>query len=321
MKPYEQRLPFTLDWNLLRTFMVVAEQGGITRAADFLGLRQPTLSSALKRLEDTVGHRLVDRGPSHFALTEAGRILYQESRAMFEAVAQIPGLMSVAEGRVSGHVNIAMTSHVVSPHLDTLLTRFNELHPDVTYAISVTESEEVLNRLRQNRMTFGLCLMNRPDPALTARVLFREFFGLFCGPGHRLFGREGIELSDLQGEDSVSFQTDVEGGSLHCVTQLREMALLKPKLKGVSANLPEVLRMIVAGIGIGALPVHVARRDVEAGLLWRLPPYTDLPAVDVFFVTNPQRSLNPAEHVLVQWIDDMLDTVPVGERSYPPDID
>src|SRR5688572_14998547 len=102
MKPYEQRLPFHLDWNLLRTFMVVAEQGGITRAAEFLGLRQPSISSALKRLETTVGHRLIDRGPSHFALTEAGRILLQESRAMFEAVAQIPGLMNTAEGHVTG---------------------------------------------------------------------------------------------------------------------------------------------------------------------------------------------------------------------------
>ncbi|QFR34448.1 LysR family transcriptional regulator [Ancylobacter sp. TS-1] len=316
MKPYEQRLPFHLDWNLLRTFMVVVEQGGITRAAEFLGLRQPTISSALKRLEDAIGHRLLDRGPSHFAVTEAGRILYQESRSMFEAVSQLPGLMSVAEGRVSGHVSIAMTSHVVSPHFDALLARFNRQHPDVTYSIFVTESAEVLNRLRQNRATLGLCLMSRPDPALAARVLFREYFGLFCGPGHRLFGREGLTLADLQGEDSVSFQTDVEGGSLHSVTQLRELALLRPKLKGVSANLPEVLRMIVAGIGVGALPVHVARREVEDGRLWRLPPHEALPAVDVFRVTHPLRSLNPAERVLVQQLDAMLDEVPLDERCY-----
>jgi DNA-binding transcriptional LysR family regulator len=119
-----------------------------------------------------------------------------------------------------------------------------------------------------------------------------------------------------QGEDGVSFQTDIEGGSLHSVTQLRELALLKPKLKGVSANLPEVLRMIVTGIGIGALPVHVARRDVEAGQLWQVPPYAGLPAVDVYFVTNPQRSLNPAERILVQWLNDMLDEVPAIERAY-----
>lgn len=316
MKPYEHRLPFTLDWNLLRTFMVIAEQGGITRAADFLGLRQPTLSSALKRLEDTLGRRLVDRGPGHFALTEAGRILYRESRELFEAVAQLPGLMSVAEGRVSGHVSIVMTSHVVSPHLDDLLARFNRQHPDVTYSIVVTESAEVLNRLRQNRATLGFCLMSRPDPALAARVLFRERFGLFCGPGHRLFGRTDITPDDVRGEDTVSFQTDVEGGPLHAVTQLRERAQLRPGLKGVSANLPEVRRMIVAGIGIGALPLHVAHADVEAGQLWPLPPYQDLPGVDVHLVTSPQRGLNPAERALIEWLNELIDAVPLGTRSY-----
>ena len=55
LRPYEQRFPWNLDWNLLRTFMVVVEQQGVSRAADFLGLKQPTISSALKRLEQTTG--------------------------------------------------------------------------------------------------------------------------------------------------------------------------------------------------------------------------------------------------------------------------
>ncbi|MBL8579082.1 MAG: LysR family transcriptional regulator [Mesorhizobium sp.] len=316
MKPYEQRLPFALDWNLLRTFMVVVEQRGITRAADFLGLRQPTISSALKRLEDTVGSRLLERGPSHFAVTDAGQILYRECRSVFEAVSQIPGLVTAAESRISGHISIAVTSHVVSSHFDALLERFNLLYPDVTYSITVAESSEVLNRVRQNRATIGLCLMNRPDSSLTARVLFREYFSLYCGPHHRLFGRKGLPLSELEGEDSVSFQTDVEGGSLYSVTRLRELALLKPQLKGISANLPEVRRMIVAGIGIGALPIHVARRDVDLGRLWQLPPYTDLPAVDVFFVTNPMRSMSPAEQMLVSDIGALLDDTSLEDRSY-----
>ncbi|EHK73523.1 LysR family transcriptional regulator, partial [Sinorhizobium meliloti CCNWSX0020] len=50
MRPYEERFLWRLDWNLLRTFIVVVEQGGVTRAAEFMNLSQPTISSALKRL-------------------------------------------------------------------------------------------------------------------------------------------------------------------------------------------------------------------------------------------------------------------------------
>ncbi|KJS21218.1 MAG: LysR family transcriptional regulator, partial [Hoeflea sp. BRH_c9] len=66
-----------------------------------------------------------------------------------------------------------------------------------------------------------------------------------------------------------------------------------------------------------ALPVHVATRDVDAGLLWPLPPFSGLPAVDIFFVTNPRRSLNPAEAVLVAAICELVETTPITERTYP----
>lgn len=59
MKPCEHRFPWQLDWNLLRTFTVVVEQRGISRAADFLGRKQPTISAALKRLGEAVGQRLI----------------------------------------------------------------------------------------------------------------------------------------------------------------------------------------------------------------------------------------------------------------------
>ncbi|MDO5756073.1 MAG: LysR family transcriptional regulator [Rhodobacterales bacterium] len=73
MRPYEQRFVWNLDWNLLRTFMVMVEQGGITPAATFPGLKQPTLSSALKRLEAQVGKRRVNRSSTHFSVTRWAR--------------------------------------------------------------------------------------------------------------------------------------------------------------------------------------------------------------------------------------------------------
>jgi len=316
MKPYEQRFPWNLDWNLLRTFIVVVEQGGITLAADFLGLKQPTISNALKRLEDTVGRKLIDRRPNHFSVTPPGQKLYAECNSVFGAISQIPALLNDIEDTVTGHITIVMASHVVSPHFDEVLEKFNEKHPNVTYSISIAESLEVINRVEQNRATMGLCLMREKRPRLETRVLFREFFGLYCGPKHHLFGRNDIHLSELQNEASVSFQTDIESGPLYCVTQLREQAHMKPELKGVSANLPEVRRMIISNIGIGALPVHVANKDVALGNLWQLPPYKKLPAVDICLITNPKRSQNPAEQTLKIMLDSFLTKTPREIRTY-----
>jgi DNA-binding transcriptional LysR family regulator len=277
IKPYEQRFPWNLDWNLLRTYMVVVEAGGITPAAHLLGLKQPTISAALIRLEATMGRKLVVRSPKHFSVTPWGRVLYGEACAIFGAVAQLPNLMGGVEEEVTGQINIAVASHVVSTHFDAVLARFNARYP---------------------------------------RVSYRQDFGFFCGPSHRLYGKENIAAAELRGEDVVSFFTDELDGPLSGVAHLRRRLQMRQDPKGLSSNLPEVRRMIVANIGIGALPLHVARKDVKSGLLWQVPPYKALPTVDIHMLTNPRRSMNHAERALLEMLTAELDAVPLSERTY-----
>ncbi len=315
-RPYEQRFAWNLDWNLLRTFMVLVDEGGITPAATFLGLKQPTISSALKRLEAQVGRRLINRSSTHFSVTPLGEVLYREACTIFGTVMQLPTLLDGAEDKVTGHVAIALASHVISPHLDAVLERFNTQHPDVTYSLSIAESEDVIGRVAHNRVSFGICLVSHPAPKLEYRVLYREYFGHYCGPGHRLFGKSGLKLRDLRGEQAVSFQTDTAAGPLFELARLRRQAEMRPDLKGVSSSLSEVRRMIMTNVGIGALPVHIAARDVAAGRLWQLPPETGLPAIDIQIVSNPARTLNRAEAVLTDMLIREIAEVPLSERSY-----
>ena len=74
--------------------------------------------------------------------------------------------------------------------------------------------------------------------------------------------------------------------------------------------------MILAGLGIGALPLHVARRDEQAGMLWQLPPYDDPPAIDIHIVTNPQSRLNRAEKSLIAMLQETIAQVPFAQRDY-----
>lgn len=316
LKPYQQRFAWNLDWNLLRTFMVVVDEGGITPAAHFLGLKQPTISAALKRLEDIMGQKLINRSPRHFSVTPGGRVLYREASSVFGAITQLPDLIAGLDDEVTGQVSIAAASHVVCPHFDAVLERFNQFYPRVTYTVSTMDSADVIAHLQQNRVTFGVCLLRDPPAGLEARVLYREYFGLFCGPSHRLYGRENIDIAELKNEAAVSFQTDEIDGPLSGVAHMRLRLGMRSGIKGLSSNLPEVRRMIVANIGIGALPVHVACKDVQSGLLWQVPPYDSLPAVDIHFLTNPRRSMNRAETALIGMLEAEMDAVSLAERTY-----
>lgn len=311
-----ERIARELDWNLLRTFVVLAESKSVTEAGERLRLKQPTVSNALKRLEDRLGRRLIERSPGRYRLTEAGRLLYREAVDIHGAILRLGTLMRDVTDEVRGHVRIAMASHVVCPLFDNTLTNFHKDHSRATLSVDVTASREALAAVLARRASIAVCLVRDRNPRLEYRRLYREHFGLFCGPTHPLFGRKGLTKADLAGQSSVSFVTDQMSDALRPVTLMRAEAELDERIVGTSAHLEEVRRMIVAGLGIGPLPIHVVKRDIEDGLLWHLPPYGDPPAIDVHVVWNPKASTNRAEEALLAEILRQIEETPIEQRTY-----
>jgi DNA-binding transcriptional LysR family regulator len=315
----KERLSRQLDWNLLRTFMVIVQEGSITRAAERLLLKQPSVSSALKRLETQLARQLIERGPSIFRVTPAGDLLYRECVEIYGSVSRLAVLLRDVHDEISGHITISLASHVVCPTFDEVLSRFHQEHPKVTYALEIDTSAVVVESVLQKRASLGICLVHDKDPRLPYLHLYREFFGFFCGPRHRFFGRSDLQLTDLRGEPNVSFKTDQLSDALRPVALLRERHDLQGPIIGTSSNLEEVRRMIIGGLGIGPLPLHVMTRDQEAGLLWRLPPYEDPPVIDIYMVYNPRAHLNRAERHFIEALQDAVAATPLEERTYVPE--
>lgn len=311
-----ERIARELDWNLLRTFVALAEARSITEAAARLRLKQPSVSTALKRLEDRVGRRLIDRKPGHYDLTEAGRLLYREAVEINGSILRLSTLLRDVTDEVRGHVGIAVASHVVCPLFDEVLADFHAEYPAASLSIAVHSSSDAVAEVQAKRAAFAVCLVRDRNPRLEYRRLYREYFGLFCGPRHPLFGRTGLGPRDLTGHATVSFDTDRLQDVLKPVTVMRAQSSLGETITGTSSNLEEVRRMIIAGIGIGPLPVHVAQRDVEDGQLWQTPPYEALPAIDVHVVWNPATVKNRAETALLRMLQEAIERTPMEARTY-----
>ena len=316
LKDSGERLARELDWNLLRTFMVVVQEGSVTGAAKRLYLRQPTVSHALKRLETRLGKRLIDRGPATFRVTPAGEVLYRECVEIYGNIARVAVLTRDIRDEVAGHVRIAMASHVISPIFDEVLAAFHAANPKATYEIGIETSAEVARAVLEKSASFGLCLVHKRSARLEYKMIYREYFGFFCGPRHPLFGRHGLTLADLKGHASVSFKTDQLADALRPVALLRAQHELDDMVVGHSSHLEEVRRMIIAGLGIGPLPIHVVTRDLRDGLLWRLPPYKSPPAIDIYLVWNPHTHLNRAEEGLLTALRAAVDAKPLSARTY-----
>jgi DNA-binding transcriptional LysR family regulator len=305
-----------LDWNLLRTFMVIVQEGGITAAANKLKLKQPTVSNALRRLENSLGRQLVERGPRAFRVTRQGEALYHESVDIFGSVNRLSIALQDITDDVQGLVKISMASHVICPLFDDTLDGFHRQHPKATLSITIGSSKDAVESVLEKRSALAICLVSEELSDLDYTLLYREHFGFYCGPRHRLFGKTSIALSELRGERSVSFHTDQLTDVLRPIALLRAQVQLDTEITGVSSNLEEVRRMIIANLGIGPLPIHVVERDVADGLLWRLPPLANPPVVDIYMVQNPKARLNRAETEFSRQLLEKIAATPLQDRTY-----
>jgi DNA-binding transcriptional LysR family regulator len=307
-----------INWNLLHMFVVVAEQQSLSRAASVLGRGQPAVSAALKKLEERLSCKLAIRGPTNFALTPAGEVLYREAREIANGIDRMSLLIADLGGDLTGAVHLAMASHMTSPLLNDSFAEFHRRHPKATFLTTVMSSPDIMKSMTSSTIHFAITpLFQKPDQ-FECHLLFREYCAFYCGPTHRLFGRRDLSVTDLRNEPSVSYYRPATiSYTLQTIADAHAEVQLAEPAVAVSNHMEEVRRMIIAGIGIGVIPIHIAARDEQDGLLWRLPPYKPTMPVDVFMITNPRVRPSRVEQALIDVIRELVDAKPLRERTYP----
>ncbi|MGI6853684.1 LysR family transcriptional regulator [Mesorhizobium sp. 1B3] len=285
----------TLDWNLLRTFFIIVEERSLTRAAQRLQISQPSVSAALQRLENSLDRRLIVRASRRFEVTRHGELLYGECAQIFRGVSRIGEKLSGVEHDVTGTLRILAVTDVRYAPFDQALRQLHLRHPSVMVQIDTVSSPQAVRAISRQIAPLALCLLPQPIAGLNCEHLEREEFGIFCGVTHPLFAREGCTIEHLRDESFVSFSCYNEGGTLEPMLALGVGAGLGERIRGTSAHLAEVVRMVQAGIGIGILPLASAQRELDAGLLWRISPEGVKLGADLYLVTNPAMPLELAE--------------------------
>lgn len=219
------------------------------------------------------------------------------------------------EDVVTGRVKLALLSRIENDFFDQILSDFHRQFPEVSFDIEVMSSRGVRQAVLEKSATIGVCLVHDNHPNLECEVLYRSYFGFYCGPNHPLFGQRDLSLDDLRDHSSVSFRTDQLWDALRPVALLRAQHKLDNKVIGYTSDLGEAQRMIGAGFGFGPLPNHVAERFVRRNKLWRLPPYENTLAIDIHLVHHKNARLNRAEQAILRMFQTRMKTVPLTERS------
>ncbi len=296
------KLARELDWNLLRTFMVIVQAGGITAAADRLLVSQPTVSAALRRLEERLNHRLIERGGSSgFKVTEAGEILYRESVAIYGTIARLLGELGQASPSVSGEIVVFQSDHLALPALAGAIAAFQHANPRVNVVLETTSCADVSQAVNQKRATIGFSSWADPAADLLRHEFDVEPHALYCGPDHPLYQQAMVTHDDLNEAQLVVLAGDEIGGPLEPLTLYRSQIGLRGRIVARVNGGAALLRLIAAGLGVGLLPVFLAEQSGQD--LWPVVlPDSELPAqtaTPIGAVLNPQTHFEAGERAFL----------------------
>ncbi len=207
-------------------------------------------------------------------------------------------------------MRIQIISNLESPLINEALRLYHQRFPSVTWVMEVQNSQDTVKRIQTEKCGIGLCLLSRPVFSLNCQLLFREEFSVYCGAEHPLFGRKEVEKRELRQESFVSFTCATEGMGLEPMAVLSQSLGLGERISGQSPNLEEVRRMIVAGLGIGILPLTAVHDEVASGLLWPLEIKGYPLGADVFLVTHPEGDYSRAEQHFIDLVQELRSLYP-----------
>ncbi len=275
----------------IRYFIAVAETLNMSRAAEKLGVRQPTLSLAMQRLEDAVTVPLLTRSKTGVQLTHAGRRFLAKSRHLLEEWNQVRTAARREEAEVAGRYTIGVHPSVALSTLPLVLPKLLATFRDLEVHLLHDSSREITEEVINFEIDFGLVVNPRSHPDLTIIGLYEDEFALWVAA-------DASPLQDLKSDDAVLVCDPALSQSQQVL-----QALVKRKVSFRrtvhSSSLELIAALTAAGAGIGLLPQRVAQRNPR---LVQLSP--GFPTVSdrhcLVFRTDAQRST--ASKALVKWI-------------------
>ncbi|ALM54314.1 LysR family transcriptional regulator [Halomonas huangheensis] len=261
-----------LDWNLLRTFQVIVQMQSISAASARLHLTQSAVSQALRRLETQLDRKLIERSGGHFYLTSSGQHVYDIAEAVNGDIARLPLLLSSVDNDVVGEIKVLAASRILSDAYDGFWSHFRSRFPAINVHLEVMRSDDIIDTVKTATATIGIGLAPRPVKGLERHFFLRQRYSMYCGVHHPLFDSDSVGLEALANEEFVSFSSDMIGGSLSPLTIFRDQHGFTGKVIATSPDYDEIVRLLVAGYGIGCLPQHSADVEVARARLKKLPP-------------------------------------------------
>ena len=285
------------DLRHLRHFVEVARHGNYARAAEALGLAQPTLTRNIQALEQQVGARLLDRGRAGATPTALGSELLARAEALLRQSAEAERDMNLLTGKAAGQVRIGTGAYAADISVGPAASRLSRKHPGITLDISIHDWTELVPRLLDGRVDLVVAEASTAvdDERLVVESLPRHRAVLFCRTHHPLLMlNQPLCVEDLAPYPFIATSLPRRIERVLAADQARPsfavrhradtFGLIRSLVLGsdaVAAAVPTQIEADLAAGRVAALPLELPGLHTDYGII-RLARRTPSPAAEAF---------------------------------------
>lgn len=246
----------TLDVEAVQAFVTIADFQSFTKAAEALGTTQGAISVKLKRLEERLGCKLIERTPRLVRLSAQGAVFLNAARDFIAAHERALVALSCECRRF----RLGIAEHVAGPEIPTLLARLNERDPALTIEVRLENSRSLLDAFDNGEL--DAVIVRQEDDRRDGEDLGPEHFGWFAAPGFNQRPGEPLRLAALAPCCGVrDIATRALGG-----------AGIKWTEVFVGGGHAAVVAAVSAGLAVAAFSCRLAPPDtIEVGQRFGLP--------------------------------------------------
>jgi LysR family hydrogen peroxide-inducible transcriptional activator len=257
------------DLRQLEYFCAVARTGSFTKAAEDLGIAQPSLSEQIARLEQGLGAPLFERLSRRIELTPLGEAILGKARALLEDAAELPEYCERVREGVRGPLRVGAIPTILPYYLAPLLKGFTTRFEEVDLHVREGTTAELVEQLIEGLLDVAVLSLPVENPGLVMKELFREPLYLAVPQGHPFASAKKVHLRRLSEERLLILKDG------HC---LRDETLAvcdraRARLAGQfeADQFLTIFELIRAGFGVSIVP-EMARRLSDGCRLIEIEP-------------------------------------------------
>lgn len=260
------RLPVSFEQ--LRAFTTVAEHEHVTRAADQLGLTQPSVSHQVKALERALGVTLFERVGRGVRLTDDGRALVPPAAAALASLRSLEEAAVARSGLMAGDLVVAASNTIGIYRLPAWTAGFVERHPLVGLRVRMVNTHEAIGLLRDAAVDCALVEGPETRAGLEELAVETDELVVVAAADHPLAGRSRVRADDLASHRYLA--RELGSGTEALAAQLLGPAYRSGPLLELG-QVDAVRAATLAGLGYAVLPLVAIGDDLREGRLRRLP--------------------------------------------------